>query len=59
MPAPSSHKPHPRPRPDEDEPSWVDRVADVLRRIFVPGERQPEPVYVPVYVPRPQPRRRA
>ena len=32
-------------------------VAEILRRIFIPGA-QPEPVLVPVYVPRPGVRRR-
>lgn len=35
-------------RGDEEEPSWAERVLDVLRRIFVP--EQPEVVYVPVPV---------
>jgi hypothetical protein len=61
MPEPSSQDPRPRSPQDEDEPSWPEKVADILRRIFVPGARNPEPAYVPVpvYVPRPRPRRPA
>ena len=58
MPVLSSQDQNPRPRSDDDEPSWAEKVADILRRIFVPGERQPQPVLVPVYVPRPRIRRR-
>jgi hypothetical protein len=57
MPVLSSQDQHPRPRSGDDEPSWAEKVADILRRIFVP-ERQPEPVLVPVYVPQPRIRRR-
>ena len=31
----------------DEKPSWAERVAEVLRRIFVPA---PEPVPVPVVV---------
>jgi hypothetical protein len=56
MPESSNQDPRSRPSRD-DEPSWPEKVAELLRRIFVPGT-QPEPVLVPVYVPRPGVRRR-
>jgi hypothetical protein len=61
MPVPSNQEPRSRPPRDDDEPSWpekaAEKVAEILRRIFIPGA-QPEPVLVPVYVPRPGVRRR-
>jgi hypothetical protein len=58
MPISPDQEHRPLPRPEGEEPSWPDKVIDVLRRIFVPGSRRPEPVFVPVYVPRPGVRRR-
>lgn len=43
-------------RPPNQPPSWPERVAEVLRRIFLPGaepELAPVPVVVPVPVRRP------
>jgi hypothetical protein len=62
MPPALSQDPRPAECPDGEEPSWADKVADILRRIFVPGERAPQPVLVPVPVyprPYPRPRRRS
>jgi hypothetical protein len=59
MPVLLDEEPRPLPRPEGQEPSWPEKVAEILRRIFVPGSRRPEPVLVPVYVPRPGVRRRA
>jgi hypothetical protein len=60
MPPALSQDPRPAERQDGEEPSWADKVADILRRIFVPGERTPQPVLVPVYPrPYPRPRRRS
>ena len=62
MPPALSQDPRPAERQDGEEPSWADKVADILRRIFVPGERTPQPVLVPVPVyprPYPRPRRRS
>ncbi|MGH2353910.1 MAG: hypothetical protein ACRDJN_20075 [Chloroflexota bacterium] len=50
--------PNQDPRPQTNQPSWPERVADILRRIFVPGAQQPEPVPVPVVVGGPGLRRR-
>jgi hypothetical protein len=49
----ASNQPNPRPQP-KDGQSWPERVADILRRIFVPGgepQLVPVPVPVPVHVP--------
>ena len=51
MPPALSQDPRPAERPDGEEPSWADKVADILRRIFVPGERAPQPVLVPPRLP--------
>jgi hypothetical protein len=41
-------------RPPSEPPSWPERVADVLRRIFLPGaEPELQPVPVPVTIPVP------
>ncbi|HEX2032612.1 MAG TPA: hypothetical protein VHS99_00370 [Chloroflexota bacterium] len=37
-------------RPDAGQPSWPERIADALRRIFYPGVQRPRPVPVPVPV---------
>jgi hypothetical protein len=42
-------------RPPNEQPSWPERVAEVLRRILVPGSApalQPVPVRVPPATPR-------
>ena len=41
-----------------DSPSWPERVAEVLRRIFLPGEAPPEFRPAPVIVRAPRGRRR-
>ena len=51
-------EPHAQSRSERDEPSWPAKIADVLRRIFLPGSQEPELVPVRVDVPRFPVRRR-
>lgn len=58
MPILWNSEPHPQSRSERDEPSWPEKIADVLRRIFLPGSQEPELVPVRVEVPRYPVRRR-
>jgi hypothetical protein len=46
----SNAEPRPEPRSD-DEPSWAEKILEVLRRVFGPGARRPVAVPVPVSLP--------
>lgn len=58
MPVLWNSEPRPQSRAGRDEPSWPEKIADVLRRILLPGSQEPQLVPVRVDVPRFPVRRR-